>query len=133
MEGARISAADLTRTLEPIVGKLARMVFHRGSAHEIGWAGVRPSGDVVSGTLALGASVADNMVTTWAEVRLDPPGSSIVVDPSDLRVIEPAATRAAERIAREYIRRGEGLVPVDENEDEPVGEDGKRKTPWELA
>jgi hypothetical protein len=70
---------------------------------------------VVSGTLELRANVSE---TTWAEVQIDPPGSSVTIDPGQLRLIEPAADRSAERLAREYVRRGEGLVPLDDEEDD---------------
>jgi hypothetical protein len=126
MDGGRISVTELTRTLEPAVGPLVRMVFHRppgGPPNEVGWAAVRPSGDVVSGTLHLRVSVSENMVTTWAEVRLDPPEANVIVDPSDLRLIE----RPADRVAVEYQRRGEGLVPVGEEGDgELVKDEGEQ-------
>jgi hypothetical protein len=78
MEGTCISATELTKMLEPIVGVLKKMVFHRSPAGTIGWAAVDPEGSTVSGTLAL-----------------------------------------------RYMRRTEGLVPVDGEESEERGDDGQ--------
>jgi hypothetical protein len=102
------------------------MVFHRSSAHEIGWAGVRPNGDVVSGTLVLGASVVENMVTTWAELSIDPPDANVMIDPAHLRLLSPRSTSTAERVATRYMRDSGGLVPVDGEDEEPVDDEGEQ-------
>jgi hypothetical protein len=127
MEGMRISAAELTKLLEPVVGPLSKMVFHRSPVGTIGWAAVDPDGSTVSGTLALRASVGDEEVRSWAEVVLDPPGTSVTIDPADLRLVGPApTTSAAARVALRYMRDSGGLVRVDdEGEDEQVGDEGE--------
>jgi hypothetical protein len=120
----RISAAYLTRTLEPTCGPVTKLVFHRTSAHEIGWAAVDPAGGVVSGALTFHVALGEHEVASWAEVTVDPAGSSIVIDPSALALVGPErTTSAAERVAREYARRREGLVPADG--EEQVGDDGE--------
>jgi hypothetical protein len=121
----RILAIELSKMLEPVVGPLARMVFHRppGSTNTIGWAVVDPAGDVVSGMLVMHAEVGEHEVTSWAEVTIDPADANMIVDPADLRLLRSAPTTSAERVAREYMRRGEGLVPVDGEEDERVADE----------
>jgi hypothetical protein len=95
---------------------------------------VDPAGGVVSGVLVLHAEVGEHEVTSWTELSIDPPGRSIVIDPQDLRLVEPAADPIAERVAGEYMRRGEGLVPVEgDQDDEQVGDDGKVRPAWEPA
>jgi hypothetical protein len=129
-DSGRISAAELTRKLEPRVGPLARMVFHRppgGPPNEVGWAAVDPAGGVVSGTLKIRTNLSGNMVTTWAEATIDPPGHSIVIDPADLRLVSPATTTsAAARVALRHMRRTEGLVPVEDEEGQGSGDGEER-------
>lgn len=120
----RLSGVELAKMLEPMTGPLSRMVFHRGSAHEIGWAAVDPCGGVVSGALVFHLAVGEHEVRSWTEAIIDPAGTSIVVDPSHLRLIEPA-DRTAERVAVRYMRDSGGLVPVDD-EDEPVDDEGEQ-------
>jgi hypothetical protein len=121
MKDGKITAAELTRMLEPIVGSLARMLFHRpsASAREVGWAAVTPDGGVVSGMLVLHTTVTDDEVRSWAELTIDPPGTSVVVGPEDVALINPAtSTLAASRAGIEYQRRTHGLERVEHQDDD---------------
>jgi hypothetical protein len=121
-----ISAVELARALQPTCGRLTRLVFHQppdGSTYTIGWAAVDPGGGVVSGTLAFHVSVGEHEVTSWVEATIDPPGSSVVVDPDDLVLLGPApGTSASTRVAIEYQRRTHGLERSDHDEDTEGGE-----------
>jgi hypothetical protein len=119
IDAGRITAAELAEMLKTVVGPLSRMRFHRppGSTNTIGWAAVDPNGGGASGSIELHATVTDNAVITSASVTIDPPGTSVVADPRELRLIVPAAAR----LARAYQRRPEGLVEVSGEDDEEGG------------
>jgi hypothetical protein len=113
----RSSAVALMKMLEPQVGKLVKLRFRRSLAVDpngVEWEALNETASVVTGKLVLHAALDEDEVISWAEVTVDP-SRTVFVDPAHLRLIEPAA----ERVAREYQRRGEGLVPADgENDDE---------------
>jgi hypothetical protein len=103
----RISALELMRWLRPKTGPLLTLRFRRSLAVDpngVEWEALDENANVVTGQLILHAAVANDEVVSWAEV-----------------VIDPRLEAAAERVAREYQRRGDGLVPVDE--DDGQGED----------
>jgi hypothetical protein len=73
------------------------------------WEALSDEGRVVTGKLVLHAAVGETEVVSWAEVVVD-------------ERVDPVVSR----VAREYMRRGEGLVPVDYGDgDGPVGDDGE--------
>src|SRR5580658_3208812 len=109
--GGHLSAIELAKRLEPTTGRLKRLMFHQSSPNTVGWAAVDPNDGVVAGTLQPRVSVTVDAVTLWAEVMLDPPGSSVVVDLADLVFISSATTTSAVRhVAIEYQRRTRGLA-----------------------
>jgi hypothetical protein len=71
----RISAVELATMLEPQFGYLVRVRFRptpHGPSTTVAWAAVTEDGAVVSGTLTLRAAVAEDEVTSWAVLTVDP-------------------------------------------------------------
>jgi hypothetical protein len=108
----RISAVALARMLEPQLGILVKLRFRpaiTGTPNTIAWEALDENANVISGKLVLHTGVADDEVISWAEVFVD----------------EDRDARAARRVAVRYMRRTEGLVRVDEEEDvERVDDEG---------
>jgi hypothetical protein len=167
----RVSDVALMRLLEPQIGKLMKLRFRPSleiDPNGVEWEGLDGNANIVSGKIVLHAAISETEIVSWGEVIVDhrradpiaervareyvrrteglvPAGDdddesdeqvddeaeqvsrTVLVDPDDLRLIEPA-DRTAERVAREYACRGEGLVPTDgeeeEKEDEAVDSGG---------
>jgi hypothetical protein len=70
------------------------------------WKGLDENANVVTGKLVLHAAIAEDEAVAWTEVTID-----------------QRLHLAGRRVAREYQRRGEALVPVGGDEDKDEGED----------
>ena len=110
----RISAVELMKMLEPSIGALVKLRFRpaiTGTPNTIAWEALDENANIISGKLVLHAAVAEDEVVSWAEVVVD----------------EDRDARVARRVATRYMRRTEGLVRVDEEEDdELVGDEGRQ-------
>jgi hypothetical protein len=106
MDSGRISAVALMNMLEPSVGKLVRLRFRRSfkiDPNGVSWEALDEHANVLTGRLVLHAAFGESELVSWAEVVVD----------------ESRDARAARRVALRYMRRTEGLVPVDgEDNDE---------------
>ena len=74
-DGVRISALDLERMLEAQLGYVVRLWFRPasgGPTTSVAWEAVVEDGGVVSGKLVLHAAVAEDEVTSWAVLTVDP-------------------------------------------------------------
>ena len=72
--GARITAAELARMLEPTLGLVTKLKFRpslTGPSTTVVWAAVDTAEKSVSGRLVIHAGVRDSEVVTWAEVIVD--------------------------------------------------------------
>lgn len=70
----RISAVALAKMLAPPLGFIPKLVFHRPvdvPANVIAWEALTEDANVVTGKLVLHAAVAEDEVTSWAEVTVD--------------------------------------------------------------
>jgi hypothetical protein len=111
--GGRISAIELTRMLEPDLGMLTELRFRRSlriQPNAVEWEALDENASVVTGRLVLHAAVSESQIVSWAEVVVD----------------EDRDTRAALRVATRYMRDSGGLVPVDEEGDEPFDDEGEQ-------
>ena len=100
-----ISAVALMKMLEPSIGKLVKLRFRPaiiGTPNTIAWESLDENANVVTGMLVLHAAVSDEEIVSWAEVVVDADRDA----------------RVARRVAVRYMRRTEGLVRVEEEEDE---------------
>jgi hypothetical protein len=174
-DSGRISDIAVMTLLEPAVGKLMKLRFRPSLEIEpngVEWDGLDGNANIVSGKIVLHAAISETEIVSWGEVivdhrRADPiservareyvrrteglvpvwddeeegneqvddeaeqVSQTVLVDPDDLRLTEPADP-IAKRVARECVRRGEGLVPVGAREDgEPVDEDVSVATKFE--
>jgi len=72
--GARVTAVELMRMLEPTTGPLTKLRFRSsitGTPTTVVWAAVDTAEKSVSGRLVIHAGVRDSEVVTWAEVIVD--------------------------------------------------------------
>jgi len=111
----RISSVELMKMLEPSTGKLLKLQFRRSlkiDPNGVEWESLDENANIVSGKLELHAAVADDEIVSWAEVRVD----------------EDRYARVARRVAVRYMRRTEGLVRLDdeEDDDERAGDEGEQ-------
>jgi hypothetical protein len=72
-DGARVTAVELARMLEPTTGPLTKLRFRSsitGTPNTIAWEALDEDADMVSGKLIIHARVSDTEVVTWAEVEV---------------------------------------------------------------
>jgi hypothetical protein len=113
-DAGRISAATLMRMLEPTHGTLVRLRFRAsltGTPNTAAWEALDKNANVIAGRLTLHAGVSESEVTSWAEVMINDDGDA----------------RAAVRVAVRYMRDSGGLVPMDEEDNEPVNDEAEKK------
>ncbi len=88
------------------------MRFRRSLVNDpnaVAWEALDERAKLVTGRVVLHAGVSETEIMSWAEV-----------------VIDCRADPLAERVAREYVRRSDGLVALDDEEDERGHDDGEQ-------
>jgi hypothetical protein len=104
-DSGRISDIAVMTLLEPAVGKLMKLRFRRSlvvDPNGVEWEGIDENANIVSGRIVLHAAISETEIVSWGEVIVD----------------HRRAGPIAERVAREYVRRTEGLVPVGDDDEE---------------
>jgi hypothetical protein len=100
--------------LEPKTGFLVQLKFRpsmTGTPNTISWESLDKHANLVTGRLILHAAVGETEIVSWAEV-----------------VVDHGADPIAQRVAREYMRRTEGLVALDDDDEEAVDDEGGPRT-----
>ena len=72
--GARVTAVELMRMLEPTCGIVTGLRFRpaiAGVPHTVSWEALDEYAEIVTGKLVLHGAVSDSEVVTWAEVIVD--------------------------------------------------------------
>jgi hypothetical protein len=104
-DSGRISDIAVMTLLESAVGKLMKLRFRRSlvvDPNGVEWEGIDENANIVSGRLTLHAAISETEIVSWAEVVVD----------------HRRADPIARRVAVEYQRRGEGLVPAGDDDEE---------------
>jgi hypothetical protein len=72
-DSSTLSAAELRRLLEPTYGAIAKLRFMSvvGSANTATFEALATSGTIITGRVVVHAAVADECVTSWAEVIVE--------------------------------------------------------------